>query len=75
MQSNMEEAILWALRAEACIDKIKDDASGNYYYQKMVIKKTVGTHYTNLGKYDLAREKWMRPSSLFPTSQRKCSFK
>lgn len=66
MQSDMENAILWALRAETSIDKIKDDTSGNYYFQKMIIKKTVGTHYTNLGKYDLARERMDEAVQLAP---------
>lgn len=66
MQSNVEIALSWALKAEECIDKIKDDTSSNYYYQKMVIKKTVGTHFTNLGKYDLARKKMEEAIKLSP---------
>ncbi len=48
MESDIPMALKMARRAECIIDSINNDTSENYYFQQMVIKKTVGMHYAHL---------------------------
>ncbi len=57
MESNIPKAIEKALKAEELLDSITDDESENYYFQRMIIKKTIGMHYVHQKKYELALSK------------------
>ncbi len=57
MESNLSSAIDKVIQAEMLIDSISDDNSENYYFQKMIIKKTVGMQYAHLDKYNIALQK------------------
>jgi len=54
MESNTLMALKMAQRAELIIDSIYNDDSENYYFQQMIIKKTVGMHYAHLRNYESA---------------------
>lgn len=54
MESNVPMALKMAQRAESIIDSINNDNSENYYFQQMIIKKTVGMHYAHLGNNENA---------------------
>ena len=57
MESNLSCAIDKVMQAEKLIDSISDDNSENYYFQKMIIKKTIGMHYAHLNNNDIALKK------------------
>ncbi len=57
MESNILMALNLAQHAESIIDSINNDNSENYYFQQMIIKKTVGMHYAHLRDYNNALEK------------------
>lgn len=57
MESNIKEAIEKSKKAECLIDSIRDDNSKEYFFQKMIIKKTVGMHYSHLKNNDVALKK------------------
>lgn len=57
MESDIPTALKMAQRAESLIDSINNDCSPNYYFQKMIIKKTVGMHFAHLKNNEEALEK------------------
>lgn len=57
MESNVPMALKMAQRAECIIDSINSDHSENYYFQQMIIKKTVGMHYAHLKNNEKALQK------------------
>lgn len=57
MESDIPMALKMAQHAESLIDSINDDCSPNYYFQKMIIKKTVGMHFAHLKNNEEALEK------------------
>lgn len=57
MESNISGAMEQALQAEELIDSIQDDFSENFYFQKMIIKKTVGMYHAHLKQNNTALAK------------------
>lgn len=57
MESNTVKALEESTHAEKLIDAITEDKSENYYLQRMVIKKTVATHYAHQKVYETALSK------------------
>lgn len=57
MESNIPKAIEKVLKAEKLLDSITNDESENYYFQKMIIKKTIGMHYAHQKNNNLALNK------------------
>ncbi len=57
MESDIPMALKMAQCAESLIDSINNDYSPNYYFQKMIIKKTVGMHFAHLKNNEKALEK------------------
>lgn len=57
MESDIPMALKMAQHAESLIDSINNDYSPNYYFQKMIIKKTVGMHFAHLKNNEEALEK------------------
>ena len=57
IESNIPKAIEKGLKAEKLLDSITDDESENYYFQRMIIKKTIGMNYAHLKKNNLALNK------------------
>lgn len=57
IESNIPKAIEKALKAERLLDSISNDKSENYYFQKMIIKKTIGMIYAHQKKNELALSK------------------
>lgn len=57
IESNIPKAIEKGLKAEKLLDSITEDESENYYFQRMIIKKTIGMIYAHQKKNDLALSK------------------
>lgn len=57
MESNIPKAIEKVLKAEELLDSITNDESENYYFQRMIIKKTIGMHYAHQKNNNLALNK------------------
>ena len=57
MESNIPKAMEKVLKAEKLLDFITNDKSENYYFQRMIIKKTIGMHYAHQKENDLALSK------------------
>lgn len=57
MESNIVMALKMAHCAESILDSINNDNSENYYFQQMIIKKTVAMHYAHLRNNESALKK------------------